>query len=84
MLAVEEHDVNIIFCSPTAMTAITGPVRRPDHRFSIQHPFGVVVGVAAFGQVGHFAAAVRFHQNDVRIVPSSDRDIFSEEPFAVG
>ena len=65
------------------MTAITGPVGRPDHRFSIQYPFGVVVGVAAFGQVGHFAAAVRFHQNDVRIVPSSDGDVIYQEPLAV-
>ena len=66
------------------MAAVTGTVGRPDHCLPIQHPFGVVVGIAAFSQVSHFAATIRFHQNDVRIVPSSDRDIFSEEPFAVG
>ena len=33
-LGIEEHDIGIIFGSPTAMAAISGTVARPNHRFS--------------------------------------------------
>ena len=37
----------------------------------------------AFRQVRYLAATVRFHEGDIRIVPSSDGDVIYQEPLAV-
>ena len=46
-------------------------------------PFGIAVGVAAFGKV-HYLAAVGFYQGYIHIVPTAYAYVACKKPFAVG
>ena len=56
-IQVEEHDVDILLGSPTAVTAIACTVAGIDDGLAVQCPFGVGVAVAAIGQIVHLAIA---------------------------
>ena len=80
---VEEHDVNIRFSSPTAVAAVSGTVAIPHHCFSVEHPFGIRVCIAAFGQVMDFSVAWCVNQSHILVVPSTYANIVGENPFAI-
>ena len=73
-LQVEEHDVDILLGSPTAMAAVTGPVAEPYHGLAVQYPFGIAVSIAALGQIEHLSVAGSVDECHVHIVPSAYED----------
>ena len=82
-LQVEEHDVDILLGSPTAMAAVTGPVAEPYHGLAVQYPFGIAVSIAALGQIEHLSVAGSVDECHVHIVPSAYEDTVGQNPLAV-
>ena len=81
--SIKEHDISIVFGSPTAVAAIPRTVTGPNHGFSTQYPFGIAIVVSALGQVHHFTLAIGIQQHNIFVVPSTYTDIVRKNPFAV-
>ena len=75
-----QHDIALIAPRSVALHAIFAGL--VGDGFATEHPLGIAIAIAAFGQVDH-SAAICFNGCHVGVVPASDADIADQDPLAV-
>ena len=81
---VEEHQIGIVFRTPTAVRAIACAVALVEHRLTAERPFSASVAVGAVRQVVDFATSRGIDDGNVSAVPTAFSDVARHQPTAVG
>ena len=83
-LAVEEHQIDIVFAAPRPMAAVAVTVADEHHGLAAQRPLTVALAVTAVRQVVDFAGTVGLDHRQILMVPTARADIARQNPAAVG
>ena len=81
-LVIEEHDIDVSFCTPAAVTAVSGLIAFPGHRLAAKSPAESNVRITAFSKVGEFSA-FNINHCDIFIVHASAALVSGQEKAAV-
>ena len=82
VLSIEEHDVDVAFCTPASVAAVSGLVGGPCHGLSATCPTESSVSISALGQVGYLTG-LSVDYSYILVVPSSVRLVVAEDVPAV-
>lgn len=70
-VSIRGRGVNIIFASPTAVTAMSNAIAIPCRYFSARRPFNITITMSTFNGVSRFTFSINFRRGSIFVVPTS-------------